>query len=219
MFKKGFTITEVLIALGIVGIVSAAAIPQLHNNVLKTNAGTVLGKTVQQIETSCANMLRIDSEQNGDYNELLGLMNNPSFEIDNLSTYFSATISDNNNAVTTYSGDNYAGLNNSSRFDFSKYPASFSIEILELNDNNTNNANANIANIYIDINGFDNAPNNLGRDIFYFHLTNGGRMIPHGIETFNVLTQNNPDRCWNNVVGTGEGCAARVVADGFKINY
>ena len=71
-----------------------------------------------------------------------------------------------------------------------------------------------IATLYIDTNGID-GPNAFGKDIFQFILTNGGKMIPHGLEAGDYYTTN----CADNYIKDGYACAARVVRDGFKITY
>ena len=89
----------------------------------------------------------------------------------------------------------------------------------------------NAADIVIDVNG-KNAPNTFGRDIFWFHLGENGVMYPYGgadvaridangtwDSTENVVASCSDDHKGLNPNTRGIGCAARVIADGYKINY
>ena len=71
-----------------------------------------------------------------------------------------------------------------------------------------------IADFHIDINGL-NGPNAYGRDLFLFRLTNGGKLIPYGLDIADHYTVT----CTDNNITDGRACSARVVKDGFKINY
>ena len=89
----------------------------------------------------------------------------------------------------------------------------------------------NAADIVIDVNG-KNAPNTFGRDIFWFQLGENGVMYPYGGAEVARLDANGTWDSKTNVVAScsddfkgsdetkrGIGCAARVIADGYKINY
>lgn len=88
----------------------------------------------------------------------------------------------------------------------------------------------NAADIVIDVNGKD-APNTFGRDIFWFEVGENGTLYPNGSkDVARVESQhgrwdeNSVAACNNASKGSEEGlrgigCAGRVVADGYKINY
>ena len=50
MIKKGFTLAEVLITLGIVGVISALTLPSLMNNHTKAQIGPKLAKAVSAFD-------------------------------------------------------------------------------------------------------------------------------------------------------------------------
>lgn len=80
-----------------------------------------------------------------------------------------------------------------------------------------------LTRITIDVNG-ESAPNRLGRDVFVFGLANNGHLVPAGSAAYNnnIMGQNLavfPDTCTDDNIGDGLTCAARVVAEGWKINY
>ena len=50
--KKGFTLMEVLITVGIVGVVAAMTIPHMQSNVAKQQAGSGLMRAINTIENA-----------------------------------------------------------------------------------------------------------------------------------------------------------------------
>ena len=101
--------------------------------------------------------------------------------------------------------------------------------------------NTNAADIIIDVNG-KKKPNTFGRDIFWFQMGENGTLYPEGsrevalldnwidVETQSSTSNGNWNTtkdissCTDKFKGTDEtlrgmGCAARVVAEGFKIKY
>ncbi|MBO6087116.1 hypothetical protein J6P92_02065, partial [bacterium] len=79
-------------------------------------------------------------------------------------------------------------------------------------------------------------PNTFGRDIFYFYLSDEGKLypsggkdyalyrIPHALDSHSYYWRNNSD-C-GNADGTmpngnveGLSCAARIMEEGWKMNY
>ena len=90
----------------------------------------------------------------------------------------------------------------------------------------------NAADVVIDVNG-KNAPNVFGRDIFWFQLGENGVLYPYGgkdVARFEGGDNGewddagNRGTCLDNNKGSnanlkGSGCTARVIAEGYKINY
>ena len=69
-----------------------------------------------------------------------------------------------------------------------------------------------ITTLIIDINGIKNKPNMYGKDVFQFDLTNSGKLKPYGIDSYK-------SNCSDTKITDGKACTARVVAEGYKINY
>jgi len=83
------------------------------------------------------------------------------------------------------------------------------------------------ANVMIDVNGTA-APNTWGRDIFFFILSHRGILYPMGgLDTSVYMTGAGTSiwssegwaQCYEGHYSTGLGCAGRVVADGYRIDY
>lgn len=80
-----------------------------------------------------------------------------------------------------------------------------------------------LTRIIMDTNG-EKAPNRVGQDVFVFGLANNGHLVPAGSSSYNnnIFGENLtvfPNACTNDNVGNGISCAARVMAEGWKINY
>lgn len=76
--------------------------------------------------------------------------------------------------------------------------------------------------IKIDTNG-PKGPNMFGRDSFTMYLSNSGIILPHG---YGGTWQTNNDGCSDAKlaaktanVGLGKGCAARIIDEGWQMNY
>lgn len=65
---------------------------------------------------------------------------------------------------------------------------------------------------YIDVNG-KKAPNKIGRDIFFFYLTNAGKVLPFLSDDITHALGNSCD-----INSTGHSCAYKVITEG-KMNY
>ena len=88
------------------------------------------------------------------------------------------------------------------------------------------------ADLFIDVNG-KNAPNTAGRDIFHGYLGSDGIFYPVGGKDTSIYEGRGLTDTWdntnsgswrtclpeNNNVKTGFGCTARVIEEGYKINY
>ena len=100
---------------------------------------------------------------------------------------------------------------------------------------NSDNITSNtiISKIYIDANGED-GPNRIGKDIFLFGLADSGNLIPAGSQRYNdgieaIFSEETIDlyddeteganNCLDGSITDGLSCAARVVAEGWRINY
>ncbi|MBE7712012.1 MAG: type II secretion system protein [Cyanobacteria bacterium SIG31] len=72
--------------------------------------------------------------------------------------------------------------------------------------------NAPVVAVIIDTSGINKKPNIYGKDAFVFSLSNSGKMVPYGQDTYKT-------DCANGSIKNSMACSARVVADGYKIKY
>lgn len=66
--SKGFTLSEALVALGIIGVISALVMPQVVNNISKHRSGATLARAVQQIQIGNKNIIQIANDSLTDNN-------------------------------------------------------------------------------------------------------------------------------------------------------
>lgn len=111
MIKKGFTLTELLITLGIIGVVAALTAPALNINANNAKAGPALAKAVATLEETNLQLIANASVSGLENisNTTLGYMDALSTRISG-SSYESAalTADDFTPSVTTFSGTDFA---------------------------------------------------------------------------------------------------------------
>ena len=236
MKKFGFTLAEVLITLGIIGIVAALTIPSLLSNYQKKQYYTKFMKARSSLE----NALKLYAHERGcDDDPLCGKYlseeENNNFALE-LSKYF--------NGATLINDENYEKICKGYKTVTSGYDGTGTTENMELlceNDTGDNpSANGFITmdgtlfSFYlceggangslVDINGPDNGPNTYGRDIFVFYLDKDDQKLNFCNNMWgrtkacneNHVNKWEPLECYDNA--TGYNCAARLIEEG-KMNY
>ena len=224
-FVKAFTLAEVLITLGIIGVVAAITIPTLVKNYQKTVWVNQLKKSVSTLEQGFQKMLADDGVDDLHNTELGQLFANTSDD----GGYYS----DQEEDVMQKANNIFIKYFNTTRFDFnySNTNQFWCKEHSLLYDKNDKDCvNGDYASIYlsdgaiigfasflsrydyrnsgcieIDING-EKKPNTWGRDTFAFSVSNNGHLIPRDYENCN-LTEN------------GYSCAAHIIKNGWKMDY
>ena len=192
MRKKGYTLVEVLVTLGIVGVVAILCVPMAVHNVNVKRDSATLGRVVSQIQTGNQNIIqRANSNSgNGEIVEVLALVT----EDDVLSNNGERNILDIGvlqDIIPTFWGastlqDNVMTILNTR--------ATVTLQG-GLDNNFVNGLNANLGNratgysLLIDVNGLK-APDTMGRDQFLFELMNDGTLNPSNAET-RAVVQNN----------------------------
>ncbi len=271
MKKYGFTLAEVLIALGIIGVVASLTAPTFISNIRNTTNAARLSATVSTLENAFTTMI---AKEDADTEDLL-------FDTAAWRDHgsdkraFASAISDyitlegfrelstSSAAVKNYYGANKGPFlmnsNGSRGANVDETLAGYLVRtgnnlaggnhvlllkngavVFLLINNQTEAGNAEAirqrggsltsiaADIWIDVNGTD-APNTLGRDIFAFYLGTNGKLYPLGGKDVQILDDPNNPALWNESSGRdcrdgriangGYGCTARVVEEGYKINY
>ena len=266
MKKQGFTLMELLITLGIVGVVSALTIPALVTSTRNKGNAAKLSSAVLNLENGFTNAIAQEGADNlygtnmwsedrinategdkdlfaeriGQYLRLSGYENSDNdFYGTSQTCAMSASGSTNKNACSA-SGQRFGG---SGQMFTLKTIDGVAVHIRTYKHTNdeiaTQKAAAisegcsyytNAADIVIDVNGKD-SPNTFGRDIFWFEVGENGTLYPNGSKDVARVEpqQGRWDEasvaaCNNASKGSEEGlrgigCAGRVVADGYKINY
>ncbi|MCQ2739913.1 MAG: type II secretion system GspH family protein [bacterium] len=239
MKQRGFTLPEILITIGVISIVAAILIPQLMRGVQDRKSGAALGKTVNVIETGCQNMYQRAIDTNFGNNigrgygelEIRDIYNDIHSEDRVRDVLFTNTnirsdffgLEDIPTTVTYSPIPNYNGFGDSMAVSgkLGVYMAARPVINPEVD-----NTDPIMDFIYIDTNGA-RRPNEAGRDVFVFGLTDRCHMIPAGSERIYTLSQtehNVPtvpteaDGCGDTITN-GISCTSRVVRNNYRIDY
>ena len=216
--RVAFTLAEVLITLGIIGVVAALTIP----NIIKHYQNEVTVTKLQKAYSTLNQAFRQSENDNGSsefWQETPEISAHDYFE-----KYWKPYLKEPKLCQTYQecgyvSWKPYIALNGSSvamSLDSARVKIKTIDDVFYLFTEATTNSEGKLVpfrNVYIDINGAK-APNQLGVDVFIFNRVAGKGIMPHGYSSsYNTLVS----KC--NRQTNGEYCAARIMADGWKIKY
>ncbi len=213
--KHGFTLAEILITLGIIGVVAALTAPSLVQNSGSAQVGPKLAKFSSSFEVANEKMLLdtgasrvkpIEGQNNAEKEKAY---------IKQLSNFMRITPRTD---VSSRSLTNYDGSKN----DFNKGGSSFYTNdggwAFISFDEGTENLSTpvhlqNIGTVYYDINGIS-APNALGKDVFIYNLYNDGHLEPNG-----VSGEWNGKCDKDGVTDNGMTCCGSIYENNLKVIY
>ncbi len=231
--KKGFTLAEVLITLGVIGLVAALTLPSMYNNYQKALIGKTLARSVELVEQGILNIrqeAQLNSETGDTFETLSSIkksdlgLSGSSYITDSNAFYNSTKsflgIENSDYDVTNISA--FAGnldTNLKSLYTAYKFNKLNAIVAFQNKTGTTTSNDSIISRVIIDANGAAK-PNTFGKDVFIFGLTNSGTLIPAGTQKYADFDSKIPaDGCSGSSVGNGTACAARVMADKWEIKY
>lgn len=231
--KKGFTLAEVLITLGVIGLVAALTLPSMYNNYQKALIGKTLARSVELVEQGMLNIrqeAQLNSETGDTFETLSSIkksdlgLSGSSYITDSNAFYNSTKsflgIENSDYDVTNISA--FAGnldTNLKSLYTAYKFNKLNAIVAFQNKTGTTTSNDSIISRVLIDANGAAK-PNTFGKDVFIFGLTNSGTLIPAGTQKYADFDSKIPaDGCSGSSVGNGTACAARVMADKWEIKY
>lgn len=246
---SAFTLAEVLIVLGIIGIIAELTIPSLIANYQKTLYVTGLKKAYTTFNQALIQM----AADNGCIGDLkcTGVFASGTTQEsagDELVKYFKVTknckTGDGQGCFSNNVSDNYNGSGtrgdwyDSSGYGYGFITAdgmAFKIGNWENNcgsdadgysNHVTNNMTQMCAEVKIDVNGPIKGPNNVGRDIFFFWITNGKGPVLYPLGGADCAINALP---WQKSSGkiqacypglpNGASCAGRVMEESWQMNY
>lgn len=249
MKKIGFTLAEVLITLGIIGVVAALTAPALVQNAGTAKIGPTLSKVFATLENAHEQMMH-DEEVSSLYS--LASADASLYDKDGykeslqsamlrycnyLSKYISGSSfqealvkeTDFGSPVKNYEGTDRSGSLN----DYILFHFSDNIDILFANFAQQTKVSrgsfkGQFASCIVDINGIKTKPNTFGKDMFFFSIDNSGSILAHGSKT-KAFADNN-DVTWENnstdyacnedyVAPEAYGCAGSIVDNNYKVIY
>ena len=217
--KAAFTLAEVLITLGIIGIVAAITIPMLMTKYEKIRTVNQLKKTYSELSQA----FKAVSEENdlytiGDnWQDRTAIVKALEPYIKILNVY-----ADNSNGLNAMCYDgSIKSYNKGGQYgwlDTVGVSTPFSRKTASIKLLNGACVGFDLYGqsrvVFIDINGSQSRPNLFGKDLFMFELTSNNSFIPRG---YNLPYSEISSNCKKG--GKGGFCAARIIRDGWKINY
>lgn len=236
-----FTLAEVLITLGIIGVVAAMTIPTLMANSQKEQYVAALKKSyagfnqaLQLIanDYGCTGDLRCTGLfAPGTSDQTLGDELVKYFKISSNCKVTADTSCFSTQVSNTFDGSSARSNPRNSHYTFTTTDG---VAYIVSNDQSNGNCSTNAAlgttgamaqecaALVMDVNGPNKGPNNYGRDIFFFYITNGkGPLLyPVGGKDYITWWNNNiPDGCGNTANTSGIYCTGKVIEQSWQMNY
>ena len=232
--KSAFTLAEVLITLGIIGVVAALTLPSVIQNYKKQEvlsrlkkSYAVIEQTVKMAEKDYGTITTwpewSDSEavlhkyfvpylsgvkEFGKAKDLvetpLCYDQNSSMTFDNVFKYYSQYVW-------------WTGVHISNPFSTGE-TSSIALSdgtCIGLNPD-TDSLGVKPKMIFVDVNGSRRGPNVAGKDLFFFYINSDGFVKPWGDNYQEGLLK---DLCNSQSSSKGNTCAARIIREGWQINY
>ena len=223
MVRFGFTLAEVLITLGIIGVVAAMTMPVLIQNARNKDLEAGLKKGASEI----AQALNMYQAENGEpivsdnlgSHELksvlmryLKVIQDCGYGYNDADTACIKNYNDANKNSTTYK--NYNGTNtiDLKMFDDGQFVLTDGSIILI--NNVVDVYNSKDIYVSIDVNGYNKNPNRLGQDLFMFQIDDKGKLIPMGAKGTTYYSSNDAycsKTSTSNV--NGAGCTYKALSE------
>ena len=220
--KAAFTMAEVLITLGIIGIVAAMTLPSLINNYKPKELETGFKKNYSAINQAI-NMYTADTGEILHADELgtvelkkillkyMDVLHECGAAWGSKDCIYNASNQEERSKIyKTYNGKKYIG--NLNLFDDGQLVLKDGTLILIENQGITDKE------VYIsfDVNGYRKSPNKYGHDLFTFQLMNDGRLLPMGAEGTDFTNDVTYCSYSSGHDFNGISCAVKAIYD---INY
>ena len=223
MKNNGFTLAEVLITLGIIGVVASLTAPALTKNTGAAKIGPTLSKFVNTFETATEQMMNEEGiSKLSDAYTASGSKTQLDVVLENLSNYLVMVPSDEKNYKFYAPGQN--GVTNSGL-------TGKTIYILKdgsmLGPHNSplggplpakGSYKGTLGVLVYDINGLK-GKNKAGTEVFAFHLDDSGVLIPFGGQAEKYLRETNFATCDRTNKGQaqyGLACTGQIADNNYK---
>ena len=217
--KKGFTLAEVLLTLGIIGVVSALTIPTFVRNHQKQVFVTQLKKVYSEL-AQAADAAIVENNAIS-LNETKFNGNNPNATLDFFNTYLKIVKTCTDDKTPCFA-EKYTHIDGTEFNDFFNVNSSNPCFVLADGasictahigwydfDLNENLLSPKVLNI--DVNGAQ-GPNIAGRDLFYVEIYPDGKVSE---SYYNDASE----FCQDSDMLYGVGCLSKIINDGWKMDY
>ncbi len=223
--KPGFTLAEVLITLGIIGVVASMTLPSIVNN----NQNKQLEAGLKKSYSTISQALDMYQAANGDRAKKSDFTVTGKAFKDAIMPYFKVMkdcgrgsfyqngicIEEGNNPYKTFDGKNSFGM-------FASYYEWGSFILADGSFIRIHQYWGQPLYILVDVNGFGKKPNRAGFDLFVFELNDQGKLLPSGgpgstLEESGSLwdghVSNTCSSRYNNNGANGYSCTYRALTD------
>ncbi|MBP3846159.1 type II secretion system protein [bacterium] len=221
--KKGFTLSELLMALTIVGVIAVLTVPVMMNNVHNKMFATQVKNMSAMIEQLAQDQLLVHRTRDlsdTDFGDAATLLNDKNFAITKNCAPDKAL---KDCWKTTADGDSKVKYKKIGGSNMGGFTASRTVILKNgviVKYNTESNSGKTVGFFMIDINGNDK-PNILGRDLFGFYVTPSGHVADCSIlSEDNVTLEDKINKCKANSSPKGTGwCYGALVDNGWKMDY
>ena len=210
-----FTLAEVLVTLGIIGVVSAMTVPTLMQNYQRQSYVTQLHKTYNEFSQA---LLRYQTDRNAINLSEAGLSSQDA--VNNFITTYFKNVKEcdamNNCFASSYKGLDGSTIDNY-KVDVKSYVLASGVSIRPY----YLKSGAKLVNIGIDING-QKGPNIGGRDLFWFYVYNNGVIDDYPIDANTVAPMTSAERDTQFTTycnSTADGCFGKILNDNWQMTY
>ena len=217
--SAAFTLAEVLVTLGIIGVVSAMTVPTLMQNYQRQSYVTQLHKTYNEVSQA---LLRYQTDRNALNLTEAGLSSQTAWDA-MVAQYFKTVQKCDNSltpcfpATTSYKKMSGVALNSNVYNIETSYVLASGASVRFYYAVNGNR----ICFLMVDVNG-QKGPNILGRDLFTLSIYNDGTIDDDGSSAPLSEADRNTlfERDCNGDTGTGDyGCFGKILNDNWQMNY
>lgn len=211
--KKGFTLAEILVTLGIIGVVAALTVPALTKNTGSAKIGPSLAKFVNTFENATGVMMQAEG--------LITLIDTSSDAIPIAKISENMVVAQSPNSYTYYAPNGGTGgtftaantyvLKDGSIFGIAKKSTYSSLS-------NKGAYKGIIADVIYDING-NGGKNRAGKDVFRFELDNSGALIPYGSAAHKYIDSSITSTCSyaaSSAIASAFACTGKIADNGWK---
>ena len=191
--RKAFTLAEVLITLGIIGVVAAMTLPPVINNINNKEKDTALKKAYSVAQQALQMMAASEGDVNPSNYTVRTFVKsyikyfNNAVDCGTVLLASPGSLCVSSKDIANYKNFNNTTSVNAAYFDDGQFALTDGMQFFiqneqgEVSDDADVNRSSNII-IIIDINGKNKIPNRLGYDVFAFQLMNSGKLLPMGQE-------------------------------------
>ena len=213
--KKAFTLAEVLVTLGIIGVVSAMTVPTLMQNHQRKTYVTQLHKVYNEISQV---LLQYQSDKNAVNLTEAGLTSTAALQ--NMITSYMKIVATCDSVAEPCFSDSYKYINgNSAAGAYTNNVKSYVLASgAAIRPVYSKPSTYKIANFMVDINGAK-GPNISGRDLFFLYLYSNGIIDEGPDETVNNAPLTEDQREALNCETSLNGCFGRLLNDNWEMNY